>query len=390
MNITVVGSGYVGLTLATLISEYYAVTAVDVDSDKIDKINRRISPINDSGLERYFKNHKLNLDAKHINEINYENSDFILICTPTNYDPITNEFNLSSIYSVIENIDKSRTNATIIIKSTVPVGFTSKINNKYKKMEIIFSPEFLREGKAINDNLYPSRIIMGSKSKAAIKFSNILLQIADKDSKSIPVEFMSSSEAEAVKLFANTYLAMRIAFFNELDSYCESFQLDAMKVINGIGHDPRIGNHYNNPSFGYGGYCLPKDTKQLLKNYENIPNNLINAIVEANSTRKQFIADSIIKKKPKLVGIYRLVMKQDSDNYRNSAVQGVVKRIKAKGIKVHIFEPSINEDFFFNSPVIKDLDQFKKSCDIVIANRLSSEILDIKQKVYSRDIFNSD
>ena len=390
MKIIVVGSGYVGLTLATLISKHYIVTAADIDQDKIDKINQRQSPINDPGLEKYFKNHKLNLNAQHISQIKYEVSEFILICTPTNYDPVTNEFDLSTIYSVLENIYQSGTNATIIIKSTVPVGFTDKINKKYKDMEIIFSPEFLREGNAINDNLYPSRIIMGSKSEMAKKFANVLLKITDKKSTNIPVEFMSSSEAEAVKLFANTYLAMRIAFFNELDSYCEAFQLDTKNVINGIGHDPRIGNHYNNPSFGYGGYCLPKDTKQLLKNYNNIPNNLIKAIVDANSTRKQFIADSIIKKNPKIVGVYRLAMKQDSDNYRNSAIQGVVKRIKAKGIKVHIFEPSINEDSFFNSPIIKDLDQFKKNCDIVITNRLSNEILDIKQKVYSRDIFNTD
>ncbi len=390
MKIVVVGCGYVGLSLATLMSEKYEVTAIDVDQEKIDRINNRVAPINEPQIQNFYNDKNLNLKATK-NFVNaYKEASFIIICTPTNYDEVTNQFNLDSIYSVLEDIVKSETSSAIVIRSTIPVGFCNSLNIKFPNNDIFFSPEFLREGNALEDNLNPSRIVIGSSSSNAKKFSEILLQISGSSKKNIPVEFMESSEAEAVKLFANTYLAMRISFFNELDSYCESFGLDTSNVIRGICHDNRIGDYYNNPSFGYGGYCLPKDTQQLLKNYENIPNKLIEAIVETNKTRKDFISDRIIQKKPKTVGVFRLVMKEGSDNFRESAVQGIMKRIKAKGINIVVFEPYLKEKLFFNSKVIKDLNEFKKVSDLIICNRHSPDLNDCIEKVYTRDIFGVD
>ncbi len=389
MKITVVGCGYVGLSLATLISQYHTVIAVDVCKDKVEKINNRICPINDKDLINYFNEKKLSLTAT-IKTNHYVDSDFIVICTPTNYDPKTNQFNLDTLNNVIADICSSKSKATIIIKSTIPVGLTVKLRKEYKKKEIIFSPEFLREGKALYDNLYPSRIILGSNSKKAKEFGSILNQIAAEKKIPTPIFYMQSSEAEAVKLFANTYLAMRIAYFNELDSYCENYDLNTKNVIEGIGYDPRIGNFYNNPSFGYGGYCLPKDTQQLLKNYDQVPNKIIKAIVEANTTRKDFIAEQIIQKNPNTVGVYRLIMKEGSDNFRESAVQGIMKRIKAKGINVIVYEPLIKEKYFFRSKVINNFDEFIDISDLVITNRISNNLKKYKHKVYSRDIFGKD
>ena len=391
MNITIVGTGYVGLSISTLLSQKHKIITLDIDESKVELINNRKSPIEDKEIEDFFINKKLNLHATLNQELAYKESDYIVISTPTDYDTENNYFDTSSIESVLNDIKEINPNVPVIIKSTVPVGYTRTLRQKFNKENIYFSPEFLREGKALFDNLYPSRIIVGSKTDEARIFAEMLLEGALKDD--VNVILMGSTEAEAVKLFSNTYLALRVAYFNELDSYAESHKLDALEIINGVSLDPRIGAHYNNPSFGYGGYCLPKDTKQLRANYKDIPNNIISAIVEANSTRKDFIADQILKKNPKIVGIYRLVMKSGSDNFRSSSIQGIMKRIKAKGIEVVVYEPVLEENKqteFFHSKVINNLDDFKQVSDIIVANRITDEILDVKQKVYTRDLFNSD
>ena len=387
MKITVVGSGYVGLSLSILLSQFHKVIALDIDKNKIKQINKRISPIDDKDIIHYLKNKKLNLTATDDKVKAYSDCDCVIICTPTNYHEATNQFDTSSVEGVIKYCKNLNRDFPILIKSTIPVGYTERIKEKYLKKNIIFSPEFLREGKALYDNLYPSRIIVGGKCDDAMMFKELLLQISQISENSIPIETMGSNEAESVKLFSNTYLAMRIAFFNELDSYCEMHSIETKDVIKGISYDPRIGNYYNNPSFGYGGYCLPKDTKQLLKNYDDVPNNIIQAIVDANRTRKDFIADRIISKNYKTVGIYRLVMKEGSDNIRDSAIQGIMKRIKAKGIEVIIYEPRINEEKFFGSKVIKNIDEFKQKSELIVANRISNEISSLGHKIYTRDIF---
>ena len=389
MNITVVGIGYVGLSNAVLLSQFHSVTAYDIDKEKVNNVNNRISPIEDSEIETFFKQKNLNLKAVSDASLAFNSAKFIIIATPTDYDTESNFFNTDSIEKVMQDIEDINPNATVIIKSTVPVGYTRGIRRKFVNNKIIFSPEFLREGKALYDNLYPSRIIMGDNSQEAKTFAEMLLHASVKDQ--VDILYMDSTEAEAVKLFSNTYLAMRVAYFNELDSYAEIHNLDSKCIIKGVGLDPRIGSHYCNPSFGYGGYCLPKDTKQLKANYQNVPNNLISAIVNANSTRKDFIADQILKRKPKTVGIFRLIMKFGSDNYRSSSVQGIMKRIKAKGVKVILYEPVLVKEgvsLFFNSKVIKNINVFKESCDVIVANRLSEEISDVLDKVYSRDKFN--